>query len=75
MASSSCNDASSPQCNAPCLQGRGLAYGTKEGRLRILTHISRPLLSSKKMEGKGWFEDELLAASQESNSHTSEEEA
>ena len=55
-------------------QGCGLAYGTKEGRLRILTHFSRPLLSSRKGESQGWFEDELLAASQEANSHSSEEE-
>ena len=56
------------------VQGCGLAYGTKEGRLRVLTHSSRPLLASKKLEGQGRFEDELLAAAHEAYSHTSEEE-
>lgn len=56
------------------MQGCGLAYGTKEGRLRILTHSSRPLLGSKKVEGQACFEDELFEAAHEANSHTSEED-
>ena len=55
------------------LQGCGLAYGTKEGRLRILTHSSRPLLGSKKAE-HGRLEDELLAAAEEDGLHSSDEE-
>jgi len=56
------------------MQGGGLAYGTKEGRLRILTHSSCPLMASKDCARSGGLEEELLAAAQEASSHTSEDE-
>lgn len=56
------------------LQGSGLAYGTKEGRLRILTHSNSPFLVASNALAQGRFEDELLAAAQEACSHTSEED-
>ena len=62
----------------PCrlhLQGGGIAYGTKEGRLRILTHSSYPLTALAGSNVNSWtrLEDELLAAAAE-QAESSEEE-
>ena len=56
------------------MQGGGLAYGTKEGRLRILTHSSCPLMGAKAGACSGGLEEELLAAATEASSHTSDDE-
>ena len=59
------------------VQGGGIAYGTKEGRLRVLTHIGRPLAkveSGMSGNSRTRLEDELLAASHEAGPDSSDDD-
>ena len=62
---------------AHVLQGGGIAYGTKEGRLRILTHASYPVIpAASQGRGSPWsrLEDELLEADQVAAQESSDDE-